>query len=102
MQRPGAGAFLAAGIPTSAIAIIFGLVLLHFAYLSIRPLPERFDSDQLDLLATRLWMRSFLRFALLADTPQQAVCGQVMHNMQPESRPNLGRMAEKLGGPVPK
>jgi hypothetical protein len=29
VQRPGAGAFLAAGIPTSAIAIIFGLVLLH-------------------------------------------------------------------------
>jgi uncharacterized protein len=33
------GAFLAARIPTSAIAIIFGLVLLHSAYLSIRPLP---------------------------------------------------------------
>jgi hypothetical protein len=38
----------------------------------------------------------------LADTPQQAVYSQVMHHMQPESRPNLGRLAETLGGPVPK
>src|SRR4051812_39792272 len=48
------GAFLAARIPASAIAIIFGLVLLHSAYLSSRPLPERLDSDQPDPLATRL------------------------------------------------
>jgi hypothetical protein len=79
VQRPGAGAFLGAGIPTSAIAIIFGLVLLHPAYLPIRSLPERFDTDQLDPLATRLRMRGFLRFAPLADTPEQAVCGEVMH-----------------------
>jgi uncharacterized protein len=52
------GAFLAARIPTSAIAIIFGLVLLHSAYLSIRPLPERLDNDQPDPLATRLRMNS--------------------------------------------
>jgi hypothetical protein len=90
------------GIPTSAIAIIFGLVLLPYAYLSIQPLPEGFDSDQLDPLATHSRMRGFLRFALLADTPQQTVCGQVMHKMQVESRANLVRMAEKLGGPVPK
>ena len=38
----------------------------------------------------------------LAYTPQQAVCGQVIHKMQPKSRPNLGRRAENLGGPVPK
>jgi uncharacterized membrane protein YfcA len=50
------GAFLAARIPTSAIAIIFGLVLLHSAYLSSRPLPELLDSDQPDPLATRLRM----------------------------------------------
>jgi uncharacterized protein len=50
------GAFLAARIPTSAIAIIFGLVLLHSVYLSSRPLPERLDSDQPDPLATRLRM----------------------------------------------
>jgi uncharacterized protein len=50
------GAFLAARVPTSAIAIIFGLVLLHSAYLSSRPLPERLDSDQPDSLATRLRM----------------------------------------------
>jgi uncharacterized protein len=52
------GAFLAARIPTSAIAIIFGLVLLHSAYLSSRPLPERLDNDQPDPLATRLRMNS--------------------------------------------
>jgi uncharacterized membrane protein YfcA len=50
------GASLAARVPTSAIAIIFGLVLLHSAYLSIRPLPERLDSDRPDPLATRLRM----------------------------------------------
>jgi uncharacterized membrane protein YfcA len=50
------GAFLAARVPTSAIAIIFGLVLLHSAYLSSRPLPEHLDSDQPDPLATRLRM----------------------------------------------
>jgi uncharacterized membrane protein YfcA len=50
------GAVLAARVPISAIAIIFGLVLLHSAYLSSRPLPERFDSDQPDPLATRLRM----------------------------------------------
>jgi hypothetical protein len=38
----------------------------------------------------------------LADTPQQAVCSQVMHNMPAESLANLGRMAAKLDGPVPK
>jgi uncharacterized protein len=52
------GAFLAARIPTSVIAIIFGLVLLHSAYLSSRPLPERLDNDQPDPLATRLRMNS--------------------------------------------
>jgi uncharacterized protein len=52
------GAFLAARIPTSAIAVIFGLVLLHSAYLSSRPLPERRDNDQPDPLATRLRMNS--------------------------------------------
>jgi uncharacterized membrane protein YfcA len=50
------GASLATRVPTSAIAIIFGLVLLYSAYLSNRPLPERFDSDHPDRLATRLRM----------------------------------------------
>jgi uncharacterized protein len=50
------GAVLATRVPTSAIAIIFGLVLLYSAYLSSQPLPECFDSDHPDPLATRLRM----------------------------------------------
>jgi uncharacterized membrane protein YfcA len=50
------GAFLAARVPTAAIAIIFGLVLLYSAYLSSRSPPERFDSAPPDRLATRLQM----------------------------------------------
>jgi uncharacterized protein len=50
------GAFLAARIPTSAIAIIFELVLLYSAYFSSQPPPERFDSGHPDPLATRLRM----------------------------------------------
>jgi uncharacterized protein len=34
-----AGAFLATGIPTSALAVTFGLVLLYSAFLSTRPTP---------------------------------------------------------------
>jgi uncharacterized membrane protein YfcA len=37
----------------------------------------------------------------LADTPQQAVCGQVLQHRQAEFRPNLGRRADTRGGPVP-
>jgi uncharacterized membrane protein YfcA len=50
------GAFLAARVPTAAIAIIFGLVLLYSAYVSSRSPPERFDGDHRDRLATRLRM----------------------------------------------
>jgi uncharacterized protein len=50
------GAFLATRVPTSAIAIIFGLVLLYSTYLSSRPPPERFDGGHPDRLATRLRM----------------------------------------------
>jgi uncharacterized protein len=50
------GAVLAARVPISAIAIIFGLVLLHSAYLASRQLSEGFDSDQPDPLATHLRM----------------------------------------------
>jgi hypothetical protein len=49
-----AGAFLAAYVPTPALAVIFGVMLLHSAWLSGRPRPK----DQLpaasDKLATRL------------------------------------------------
>jgi uncharacterized membrane protein YfcA len=50
------GAFLAAWVPTSAIAIIFGFVLLYSAYLSSRSLPEQPHGGPPDPLATRLRM----------------------------------------------
>ena len=50
------GASLAACMPTSVIAIIFGVVLLYSAYLSSRPLPEQLDGGPPDPLATRLRM----------------------------------------------
>ena len=49
-----AGAFLAARVPTSWIAVMFGVVLIHSAYLSSRtpgPAPEQGTSDR---WATRL------------------------------------------------
>lgn len=49
------GAFLAASVlPTSAIAIIFGLALLASAYLSVRPRSESLKPDLPDPLATKL------------------------------------------------
>lgn len=50
------GAFLALVVPTAAIAIIFGAVLLYSAYLSGRPQPVVPADDQPDALATRLRM----------------------------------------------
>jgi uncharacterized membrane protein YfcA len=50
------GAFLALKVPTPAIAVIFGLVLLYSAYLSGRPQPVIAETDQSDALATRLRM----------------------------------------------
>ncbi|MCL5965633.1 MAG: sulfite exporter TauE/SafE family protein [Deltaproteobacteria bacterium] len=51
-----AGAFLAARISPSAIAVVFGVVLFHSAYLSNRRRPERPDADRPDPLAVRLRM----------------------------------------------
>ena len=48
------GAYLALSVPTKAIAIIFGAVLLYSAYLSGRPQPVVPVDDQPDSLATRL------------------------------------------------
>jgi uncharacterized membrane protein YfcA len=48
------GAWLAARVPTSAIAVIFGLVLIHSAYLSFRVRPETGAEAQPDALAVRL------------------------------------------------
>ena len=50
------GAYLALKVPTHAIAIIFGRVLLYSAYLSGRPQPPQPENPQPDPLATRLKM----------------------------------------------
>jgi uncharacterized membrane protein YfcA len=53
------GASLTSVVPTSAIAVIFGLVLLHSAYLSSRPHPNRDTSAAApDPLARRLRLDS--------------------------------------------
>ncbi len=49
-----AGAFLARNTPTKAIAIIFGLVLLYSAGMSVRKRKERHENHPADPLATRL------------------------------------------------
>ena len=48
------GAFLATRIPTAALAIVFGIVLLYSAYLAAQPRPLPPASEQPDPLATRL------------------------------------------------
>jgi len=50
------GAFVAAKIPTPAIAVIFGIVLIYSAYLSSRPRHDILGDDRPDPLATRLRM----------------------------------------------
>ena len=50
------GAYIAAKTPTSAIGVVFGLVLLYSAYLSSRPAKEAAGGDKPDPLATRLKM----------------------------------------------
>ena len=49
------GAFLAPKVPTPAIAVLFGVVLLHSAYLSSRPRPEQGPEERPDPLAS--WLR---------------------------------------------
>jgi uncharacterized protein len=51
-----AGASVAARLPTSVIAVIFGLVLIYSSYLSGRPPAERISDDPPDRLATLLRM----------------------------------------------
>lgn len=52
------GASLATRLPTSVIAVIFGIVLLYSAYASSRPGREHMGDDQPDRLATFLRMDS--------------------------------------------
>jgi uncharacterized protein len=48
------GAFLTTRVPTSALAVILGVVLLHAAWQSHRPPPEHHGGASADPLATRL------------------------------------------------
>jgi len=48
------GAFLATRIPTAAIAIIFGVVLLYSAWTSIKPIPDVSGGEPVDHLAELL------------------------------------------------
>lgn len=52
------GASMAARLPTSALAIIFGFVLVVSGYLSSRPRRQQLNADHPDPLATRLKMDS--------------------------------------------
>ncbi len=52
------GAFLSSKTPTSALAVIFGVVLLYSAFLSSRKHTETGVEDKPDPLATRLRMNS--------------------------------------------
>jgi uncharacterized membrane protein YfcA len=52
------GAFLAARVSTGAIAVVFGLVLLHSVWLSVRGRRERPVAGRSDSLAMRLRMDS--------------------------------------------
>jgi hypothetical protein len=52
------GAMLAAKIPTAAIAVIFGVVLIYSAYLSLHPPHGQVGPEASDPLATRLKMDS--------------------------------------------
>ncbi len=53
-----AGAYLAVVVPTSAIAVLFGVVLLYSAYMTNRPRAERPGPASPDPLAERLRMDS--------------------------------------------
>ena len=53
------GAMLAARIPTAAIAVIFGVVLIYSAYLSLHPPHGQVGLEASDPLAARLRMDSF-------------------------------------------
>jgi len=48
------GAFLASRVHTSLLAVIFGVVLMHSAYLSSRPRRSGAGSDRPDMLSSRL------------------------------------------------
>src|SRR5581483_11396268 len=51
------GAFLSTKVPTSALAVIFGLVLLQSAWQSTRELPHPIGAESQDSLASKLRLR---------------------------------------------
>ncbi len=54
------GAFLASRLHTSLLAVIFGIVLIHSAYLSLRPRRDEAKTGQSHMLATRLRLNGSL------------------------------------------
>jgi len=50
------GAFLASMVPTAAIGLVFGIVLLYSAYMSVKNQPDSGEDVEPDALATRLKM----------------------------------------------
>ena len=50
------GAFLASMVPTAAIGLVFGIVLLYSAYMSVKNQPDSGEDVAPDALATRLKM----------------------------------------------
>jgi uncharacterized protein len=54
------GAFLATVIPTSALGVLFGVILLYSAWQSAAPKPDIAIAERSDPLATRLRMNSVL------------------------------------------
>ncbi|MEQ8222534.1 MAG: sulfite exporter TauE/SafE family protein [Candidatus Eremiobacterota bacterium] len=60
------GAFLALHLPIHVISIIFGIVLIHSAYVSSRPRDERLSSSNPDRLSVlTLFVLSILMYSLL-------------------------------------
>ena len=69
------GAVLAVWVPTSAIAVIFGMMLLFSAWMNLRPLPEHSELAHVDSIAA--WLRMNGSYpAAGPDGPSQAYGAQ--------------------------
>ena len=74
------GAMLAARIPTAAIAVIFGVVLIYSAYLSLHPPHGQVGLEASDPLATRLRMDSSYPTLIVRGLPR----ARCPHRVQPD------------------